>query len=110
MNKTTVGALIVEPGTAIVSLLDQFVRSPSAASLLLGMDGQEMVDIEVRNPDLHGVHLRDLRLPQDVLLLSVRRNGAVLVSHGYTRLERGDQVTVFGSPESLENMMLRFGS
>lgn len=103
------GALIVDPTTAIVSLLDHFVRSPSAASLLLGMDeDQDVVEMEIRNPNLDGMALRDLRLPVNTLVLGVKRRGHLLVSHGYTRLEVGDWVTVVGSPKSLEEVALRF--
>ena len=35
------GALAIEPSTAMVNLLDQFVRFPFAATLLLGMDPTE---------------------------------------------------------------------
>ncbi|MCB8972018.1 MAG: NAD-binding protein [Ardenticatenaceae bacterium] len=84
------GALIIEPATVMVGLLEQFVRSPSAASLLLGMDeGQDVVDIELRNPALHGVALRELQLPLDTLVLSVHRKGDTIISHGYTQLELG---------------------
>jgi Trk K+ transport system NAD-binding subunit/Kef-type K+ transport system membrane component KefB len=103
------GARIVEPGTAMVSLLDQFVRSPAAASLLLGMDGgQQVADLELRNSRLHGVALRDLRLPLETLVLSVHRGGHAIVSHGYTRLEVGDRVTVLGPPQSLDEIARRF--
>lgn len=104
-----IGALIVEPSTALVSLLDNFVRSPSGASLLLGMEkNQDIIDVEVRNPYLHGVLLRELRLPLDTLILSVRRDGLTLISHGYTQLEIGDLATVIGSAKSLEEVMLLF--
>jgi Trk K+ transport system NAD-binding subunit len=103
------GALIVDPTTAIVSLLDHLVRSPTAASLLLGTDeDQDIIDLEVCNPNLHGLALRDLRLPIDTLILSVHRNGRGLISHGYTRLKIGDRVTIVGSTNSLEEVMLRF--
>ena len=103
------GALIVEPATAIVSLLDHLVRSPSAASLLLGMEkDQDVVEIEIRNPDLHGIAIRDLHLPLDVHILSVRRRGHTVLSQGYTRLEVGDLVSIVGSLASLEQLMLRF--
>ena len=102
------GVLIVEPGTAILNLLEHFVRSPGAASLLMGMaDGQDVIDVEVRNPDIHGLRLRDLRLPGDTLILSVRRGGQTLISHGYTQLMLGDEVTIVGSPQSLEAVTLR---
>jgi len=103
------GALIIEPATAIVSLLDHFVRSPNAASLLLGMDeGQDSMDVEIRNEDIHGIRLRDLRLPSDVLVLSVKRRGQLLVSHGYTRLRLGDIMTLVGSEKSLEELKFKF--
>ena len=103
-------ATVVDSGSAFVSLLDQFVRSPAATSLLLGMEeNQEIEDIDVQNPDLHGVPLRDLTLPLDTLVLSVKRNKHVLISHGYTQLETGDRVTVVGSPKSLKEVMLKFG-
>ncbi len=103
------GALIVDPTTAIVSLLDHFVRSPAAASLLLGMEqNQDVIEFQLLNPDLHGMAIRDLRLPLDIHILSVRRRGHELMSHGYTRLELGDWLTVVGSVASLEQMMLHF--
>lgn len=103
------GVLIVEPGTAMVSLLEQFVRSPVAASLLLGQAvEQEVVEIEVRDSDLHGIALRDLRLPLDTLILSVYRDGQSIISHGYTQLALGDKVTIVGTPESLAEVTLRF--
>ncbi|MBX2842232.1 MAG: cation:proton antiporter [Flammeovirgaceae bacterium] len=103
------GAKIVEPSTAIVSLLDQFVRSPTTTSLLLGMEeSQGAAEIEVQDPDLHGVFLRDLRLPSDIIILSVKRGAKVLISHGYTRLRMNDLVNVIGSKESLEVVRLKF--
>ncbi len=103
-------ATVVDAGSSFVSLLDQFVRSPAATSLLLGMEeNQEIEDIYVRNPDLHGVPLRDLTLPLDTLVLSVKRNNQVLISHGYMQLETGDRVTVVGSPKSLKEVLLKFG-
>ncbi|MEO1254456.1 MAG: TrkA C-terminal domain-containing protein, partial [Bacteroidota bacterium] len=103
------GALIVDPSTAIVSLLDHFVRSPQAASLLLGMEkGQDTRDIELLNPDLHGITLRDLRLPADVIILSVVRGGQSIITHGYTRLRTRDTITAVGSIKSLDEMQLKF--
>ena len=104
------GALIVDPTTAMVSLFDHLVRSPVATSMLLGMeDNQDIIDIEVRDPILDGVALRDLRLPDDVLILSVQRDGHVLISHDYTRLQIGDHVTAVGSEACLEEVMLKLG-
>ncbi len=103
------GVLVVEPRTAVVSLLEHFVRAPAGASLLLGMqETQDIVDIELCNPDLNGVTIRDLRLPLDVLILSIQRGSQSLITHGYTRLELGDKITVVGKRDKLAEVMLRF--
>lgn len=105
------GATIVDPGVAMVSLLDHFVRSPTMASMLVGFDqDQDVVDLIVSNPSLDGLALRDLRLPLDTLILSVRREGAALISHGYTRLALGDRVTIVGSTDSLDEVSLTFAA
>ncbi|MFK5890542.1 MAG: cation:proton antiporter [Flavobacteriaceae bacterium] len=103
------GAKIIDPSTAIVSLLDHFVRSPNAASLLLGMDeGQDSLDIEVKNRDVAGLRLRDLRLPSDLIMLSLKRKGQLLITHGYTTLRVGDIVTLVGKHDSLEDIKNKF--
>ncbi len=103
------GALIIEPATAMVSLLDHFVRSPNAASLLLGMDeGQDTMDIEIKNKDIHGLRIRELRLPTDIIILSIKRKGQLLMTHGYTRLRIGDEITLVGSYKSLEDIKFKF--
>ncbi len=103
------GALIIEPATAMVSLLDHFVRSPNAASLLLGMDeGQDTMDIEINNKDIHGLRIRELRLPTDIIILSIKRKGQLLMTHGYTRLRLGDVMTLVGSERSLEDIKFKF--
>ena len=101
--------LIVDPSTAIVNLLDHFVRSPAAASLLMGMHkNQDVLDIPIKNPNLFGLALRDFRLPFDTIIMSVRRRGVLFIPHDYTRLEAGDLVTVVGSITSLKEVALRF--
>tara|TARA_R110002012_G_scaffold65595_1_gene171651 strand:- start:17512 stop:19446 length:1935 start_codon:yes stop_codon:yes gene_type:complete len=105
------GAKVIDPSTAMVSLLDHFVRSPQATSLLLGMEqGQDTRDLVIRNPDFHGLPLRSLRLPPEVIILSIRRAGQMIISHGYTRLRAGDIVTMVGSNKSLDEIELRFGN
>lgn len=103
------GVLIIEPATAMVSLLDHFVRSPNAASLLLGMDeGQDTMDIEIKNKDIHGLRIRELRLPTDIIILSIKRKGQLLMTHGYTQLRIGDEITLVGSHKSLEDIKFKF--
>ena len=105
------GALVIDPSTAFVNLLQHFVRSPLATSLLMGMEpDKDTLDVTVEDKNLFGVALRNLRLPLDVLILSVKRKGNIIITHGHTRLHKGDVVTVVGSLESLNKVSLQFES
>ncbi len=102
------GCYVVDPSNAMINLLMQYVKSPHSASLLLGeLKGQSSLDIEVRDLTVVGEYLRDLHLPADVIILSIERRGEVIITHGYTKLELGDIMTVVGSEESLEMLSLR---
>lgn len=97
------GVIIVEPASAMINLLEHFVRSPQATSILLGIEESQVTeDIEVLAKDVHGGALRDLKLPLGILVLSLTRNKQVMLPHGYTRLRIGDIVTVVGSQEQIE--------
>jgi Trk K+ transport system NAD-binding subunit len=105
------GVRIIDPSLAMVNLLDHFVRSPNAASILLGLGTtQDSIDVEVRNKDIHGLTLRDLRFPTDVIVLSVMRKGRIIISHGFTRLRLGDIVTLVGTKESVNNVRFKLES
>ncbi len=105
------GVRLVDPSLAMINLLDHFVRSPNATSILLGLDAsQDSIDVEIRNKDIHGMTLRDLRFPTDVIVLSVLRKGQIIISHGYTRLRLGDIVTLVGTKESVENVRFKLES
>ncbi|RLD07769.1 MAG: potassium transporter TrkA [Chloroflexi bacterium] len=102
------GVLIVYPGTATARLLDQYARKPDSASLLLDSESKHQIrEISVRDPNLHGIALRDLRLPSDTLIIAIHRGSNDIISHGYTRLRLGDRVTVIGSPQNLEEITLK---
>ena len=51
---------------------------------------KEVRDIRLLNEKISGSLLRDLKLPRDVLMLSVKRNEEIILSHGYTRLLKED--------------------
>ncbi len=99
----------IEPVSALVSMLEHSVRSPVAMEILLNEeDGHDTVDVEVRNKDLVGLHIRDLKLPHDIIILSLKRRNNTVMTHGYTRLRPGDILTIVGPPESLKKVMLKF--
>lgn len=103
------GVVVIDPSTAMISLLDQLVRSPHSTSMLLGLEeGRGVAEIQVGNPNLHGVALRELVLPEEALVLSLRRGINTLITHGDTKLKLNDWVTVLGSYGSLDEVAVRF--
>ncbi len=102
---------IIHPSDAIVNLIDQYVRSPQGTSLFLGKEkDKEIRDLRLLNDKISGSLLRDLKLPQDILMLSIKRNDEIILSHGYTRLLKDDIITFIGSVNSLDKLTLRFDS
>lgn len=96
---------VVAKSTAIISLLDHYVRSPSAVSLLLDdEDDHDISDIEVRNPSHFGLSLEELTLPEEVLVLAVSRKGQLIHAHSHFRIRKGDILTVLGPFEGLDEM------
>lgn len=106
---TELGAKVIFPASAMVNLLDQYVRAPQSAELLMHTEGHETVQITISEPDVDGITLQKLRLPADVLVLGIMRDGVSIVPHGYTVLHLGDDITVMGHPDSLEEVTLRLG-
>jgi Trk K+ transport system NAD-binding subunit len=47
-----------------------------------------------------GVSLHDLGLPPETLVVSIQRNGSVLIPRGSTVLEEGDELTIVSTPDA----------
>ncbi len=65
-------------------------------------------DSEIRHVDvsaesgLVGKHLREMRLPKDALIISIRRGRDLLIPDGATILAEGDRVTLIGRRGDVE--------
>jgi len=102
------GARVLDPASAMVNLLLQYVRAPEAVELLLQKDPEhEVVQVRVADKAVDGLALRDLRLPNDVLILEIIRDGQVIVPHGFSTLRLRDEVTLVGSPANLVEVTLK---
>lgn len=96
------GTLVIDPTAALVSLLEQAVRTPDTTRLVLHADDERDVeDVTIGRGNVAGRQLRELRLPDEVLVMGVGRRGHVLVPDGFTTLRRGDVVTLIGEPGAL---------
>ncbi len=102
------GVIVIDPRSAVISLLDRSVRSPMSATLLLGGDEQDIIDVEVTNPDVNGLAVRELRLPIDVAVMYVHHaDGAMVSAKGTTRLQVGERVTLSGPHRHLQQATLK---
>jgi len=104
------GAKIIDQTSAMVNLLYQFVRAPEATNLLLHEDPEhDVLQITISEPAVDGLLLRDLRIPEDVLILEIIRSGQHIVPHGFTRVHLQDEFTLVGTPASIERFTLKVG-
>ncbi len=55
-------------------------------------------EVEVGSPAV-GQRIKDMALPEECLIVSVRRDRKLLVAHGHTLLQAGDRVTAFATKE-----------
>lgn len=77
-------------------------RNPSTLNLLINSeDHRDVVEVNLINQELIGKRVRDLYLPEDVLLLSIRRNQEIIVPHGTTILNKHDRITLIGDADIL---------
>lgn len=97
------GVHVVQPFIALAVALEGALRFPTAFDVLVDQDD----DVEVGEAILEknrydGMHVRQLRLPGNALILGIQRDGAVMVPHGGTVLTAGDHIALIGSPEAVE--------
>lgn len=77
--------------------VDQLRMGPVADS--------KMLEFEISDASpLVGKAVREVELPEDCLLVAIRREGKLIVPHGPTALAAGDRVTVFGTRPGLTEL------
>ncbi|MCY3833867.1 MAG: cation:proton antiporter [Chloroflexi bacterium] len=104
------GVHVLDPANAMVHLLDNFVRAPQLAAMVFEDDpDHDVIQVTITDPNVDGLHLRELILPDDVLVMAIVRRGHSIVPHGYTNLHLDDEVTLIGPTESLEEVALKLG-
>ncbi|MCK5071926.1 MAG: cation:proton antiporter [Bacteriovoracaceae bacterium] len=95
-------AMIVAQSTAMISLLDHFVRSPSLVSMLLDLEeDQDIIDLKIRNPYVSDKRLSELDIPPGILIISTHRAGKMLNIFDNFKFKMGDRLTIIGPSEEL---------
>jgi Trk K+ transport system NAD-binding subunit len=106
-----VGVKPFSPAAHRSALLLMLVRNPDMFNLLTSTtDQQDIREFQLRNPSLEGKRVRHLQFSGDLLIVSISRQGELLIPHGNMRVQLGDQMTVLGSLEALDDARILLGA
>ena len=75
------------------------------------IDGTEFIDLNIKaESNANGKTISELaeKLPHDCILISIRRDGQVLIPHGETKLQADDQLTAFIQSKDVEQLYACF--
>ena len=107
----TLNVTVFNPSLDQAALLSLLARNPDIYDLLTRTDdNKEVSEVWVHNAEYADFALRELVLPGDVLILSIRRDGEFIVPRGNTQLEYGDHLTLVGTFDHLHEAVAMFSS
>lgn len=72
-------------------------------ALIESYDNFHIEELEILNPDVDGLQVRELPLHGDGTIMMIKREGNMYVPHGDTYLRLGDIVNVFGTNVAIED-------
>lgn len=100
------GVKVITPSLATVIVLDNIIRHPKTFAILTE---EKLITEEIKliNKTYVGKKVAELDLLGDALLLSIERNGELIIPHGYNRLQYGDVLTIVGSDDSVSKVINR---
>ena len=102
------GIMVVQPELATAMALEGAIRYPTAFDVLIHQaEDIDVTEIRVSNPQFTGRRLGEIRLPGDVLILSLKRENTVMIPHGETVLQPNDRLGLIGSPHAIEEASAR---
>ena len=99
---------VINPSLSPVVELEYLLPYPSVSSLMTDLeDEHDLAEVQLRHPELANRRLRDLDLPEGVMIILIRRGSDVIYPRGYTELQIGDRLTLMGSVGSVHEMKNR---
>jgi Trk K+ transport system NAD-binding subunit len=105
-----IGVVTMNAAMDQAALIAMLARNSSLYSLLTRTDDdKDVVEVTVTRNAHFGRSIRDLNLPGDLLIVALQRNGEFIIPTGYTELERGDKLSLFGNNDCLEQALGIFG-
>jgi NhaP-type Na+/H+ or K+/H+ antiporter len=90
------GIRSISPITATALMLDGMVGHPDLFTMCEVTEEGDILEVKVSNKRIVGKAIKDIVLPEDTLIVLVRRTGKSLIAHGDTQLLDGDYATIIG--------------
>lgn len=90
------GIRSISPTIATSVMLDGMVGHPVLFSMCEVSGEGDIIEVKVSNNKVIGKAIRDVSLPEESLIVMVRREGKSLIAHPETLLQDGDHVTIIG--------------
>lgn len=99
--------MIISPELLAANELARFVESPTALSQAGLAEGRiQLLAVKIAPQSPYAGHkLRDVQIPEGVLIASLRREDVAMIARGDTELHPGDRVTLIGLPDALERAL-----
>jgi Kef-type K+ transport system membrane component KefB/Trk K+ transport system NAD-binding subunit len=98
------GVKVVQPELATAMALEGAILYPTAFDVLAHQSEDiDVTEIEITNGRFSKTRLGDIRFPGDVLVLSLQREGTVMIPNGDTILQLHDRLGLIGSPICVED-------
>ncbi|MCZ7397125.1 MAG: NAD-binding protein, partial [Candidatus Methanoperedens sp.] len=90
------GIRSISPTIATAVMLDGMVGHPDLFSVCEVSGEGDIIEIRVNNKRIMGKAIKDIHLPEDSLIVMIRRNNESIIAHPETALQDGDYVTIMG--------------
>lgn len=96
------GIRSISPTIATSVMLDGMVGHPVLFSMCEVSGEGDIIEVRVSNKRIIGKAIKDVSLPEDSLIVMVRRAGKSLIAHPETRLQDSDHVTIIGKQGAVQ--------
>jgi|Deesub1362A_J573_1020465.scaffolds.fasta_scaffold00146_2 NhaP-type Na+/H+ or K+/H+ antiporter len=101
------GIKAMSPSFSTALIMEDIVGTPDLFSIEVGMEG-DLVECEVKNPDVIGKKLSEISLPKDSIVILVKRGDKSYIPDGSFVFEKGDRVTILGGGDHARKAMKVF--
>ena len=90
------GIRSISPTISTAVMLDGMVGHPDLFSMCEVSEEGDILEVKVSNKRVIGKAIREIPLPEDSLIVMIRRDDKSLIAHPEMQLREGDYVTIIG--------------